>query len=300
MIHWISRATSSRLGWGRSSGGINPPSTYSPTRFQDLRCDRADFSSAKLARLRPAFGLVAPWQPVQYFARNGRTVESKADFWLDCVDESSVGLGGVCPIAARRGVENARTAMAEMQPINPRQRFVRQRRKVTMHNRREATSTLPSSREYSHARSSQPSLRCSMHLPQRCGLEFQCTTSEFFFPLVHERPVDGAGTEVGQVGVGFEAGDRRFDQAVVLAEDRSVRGEKVFGVRVADALQAGDEIGQVGAVVGVDEADAAVSENIVAREQELAHAECELSGGVTGRAPDLEGLVADLDERRPR
>ena len=67
-----------------------------------------------------------------------------------------------------------------------------------------------------------------------------------------------------------------------------MRGEQVVGVAGADALQAGDEIGQVRAVMGVDDAHAAVAEDVVAREEEVAHPERELAGRMSGRAPDFE------------
>src|SRR5262245_52031079 len=74
------------------------------------------------------------------------------------------------------------------------------------------------------------------------GLELELTAGKLFFPLVHERPVDGAGPEVGHVGIGLEACNRRVDQLVVFAEDGAVRGEQEFHVGRADALQAGDVV----------------------------------------------------------
>ena len=61
-------------------------------------------------------------------------------------------------------------------------------------------------------------------------------------------------------------------------------------------LQAGDELDEVRAVVGVDDADAAVAEDVVAREEQGAHPEGELAGGVAGRAPDLQRPVADRQD----
>ena len=120
--------------------------------------------------------------------------------------------------------------------------------------------------------------------------------SQLVFPLVEQGPIDGAGAEVGHVGVRLEPRDRRVEQGVVLAEDRPVRGEQVFGVAVADPPQAGDEVDEVRAVVGVDHADAAVAEDVVAREEQGAHPERELAGGVAGGAPDLERPVADRQD----
>ena len=77
-------------------------------------------------------------------------------------------------------------------------------------------------------------------------------------------------------------------------------GRRYFGVAGADPPQAGDEVDEVRAVVGVDHADAAVAEDVVAREQQVAHPERELAGGVAGRAPDLQRPVADRRARPPR
>ena len=62
------------------------------------------------------------------------------------------------------------------------------------------------------------------------------------FPFVEQRPIDGAGAEVGHVGVAFEARDGGVQEGVVLAEDRPVRGEQVLRVTRPDPLQAGDEL----------------------------------------------------------
>ena len=118
---------------------------------------------------------------------------------------------------------------------------------------------------------------------------------QFAFPLVHQRPVDGAGAEVGHVQVGFQPGERAVDQAVVLAEDRAVAGEQPFDVAGLDPLQRLDEVGDAAAVVGVDRADAAVAEQVVAREEQVAQAERELAVGVARRVPDFELQVADAD-----
>ena len=75
----------------------------------------------------------------------------------------------------------------------------------------------------------------------------------------------------------------------------TVGREQVLDVAGPDPLQAGDEVDQVRAVVGVDDADAAVAEDVVAGEEQVAHAEGELAGGVSGGAPDLQRPVADLD-----
>ena len=87
--------------------------------------------------------------------------------------------------------------------------------------------------------------------------------------------------------------------ALSLRKIGPCEGSRYFDVAGADALQAGDEIDQVRAVVGVDDADAAVAEDVVAGEEEVAHPEGELAGRVAGRAPDLERPVADLRAMSP-
>ncbi len=53
-------------------------------------------------------------------------------------------------------------------------------------------------------------------------------------------------------------------------------------------------------MVGVDDADAAIPEDVVAGEEQVAHPDRELAGRMAGRAPDFQGLVADRDARHPR
>jgi hypothetical protein len=118
---------------------------------------------------------------------------------------------------------------------------------------------------------------------------------EFAFPLVHQRPVDGAGAEVGHVEIRFQARERLFDLAVVFAEDGAVAGEQPLDVAGFDPLQRLDEVGDAAAVVGVDRADAAVAEQVVAREEQIAHAERELAVGVAGGVPYFELQAADAD-----
>ena len=48
-------------------------------------------------------------------------------------------------------------------------------------------------------------------------------------------------------------------------------------------------------MVGVDRADAAVAEDVVAREQQVAHAQRKLAIGVARRVPDFELEIANLD-----
>src|SRR6185437_8327473 len=62
-----------------------------------------------------------------------------------------------------------------------------------------------------------------------------------------------------------------------------------------DALERFDEVFQVRAVMGVDDADAAIFVDVVTAEQQIAHLEAELTFRVAGRVPDLQPQVADGD-----
>ncbi len=59
---------------------------------------------------------------------------------------------------------------------------------------------------------------------------------EFFFPLVDEGPVGGAGAEVGHVEIAFEAVDGALDVRVFLSEDGAVAGEEPADVARLDAF----------------------------------------------------------------
>ena len=97
--------------------------------------------------------------------------------------------------------------------------------------------------------------------------------------------------EIGHMGVALEPRDGRFEQLVVLAEDRAVGGEQVFDIAGEDSLEARDEVNQARAVVGVDHADAAVAEDVVAGKEQVSHPERELAGRMPGRAPDCRVLL---------
>jgi len=62
------------------------------------------------------------------------------------------------------------------------------------------------------------------------------------------------------------------------------------------AFERRDEGGDAGAMMGVDDADAAILIDVVAAEEEIAELEAELAGGVAGSGPDAELQVADLDD----
>ena len=104
------------------------------------------------------------------------------------------------------------------------------------------------------------------HLPRR----------HFFLPLIQQRPGNRAGAEVGHVLVLRQPVDRLLQNAIVAAEDRAVAGEQELGIVLDDALQALDEVGQVGAVMSVDDADAAVLVDVVAAKEQVAQLEGEL------------------------
>jgi hypothetical protein len=48
---------------------------------------------------------------------------------------------------------------------------------------------------------------------------------QFLFPLIHQRPVQGTGAEIGHVKVPFQAGDRCSEKLIILAENRTVAGQ---------------------------------------------------------------------------
>src|SRR5438128_11950990 len=81
--------------------------------------------------------------------------------------------------------------------------------------------------------------------------------NDFLFPFVQERPANSASAEVSHVLIAAEAIDRFLDDAVVAAKHRAVARQKEFGIVLADALERADEVGDVGAMMGVDHADAA-------------------------------------------
>src|SRR6185436_18744504 len=82
---------------------------------------------------------------------------------------------------------------------------------------------------------------------------------QLLLPLVHQRPVDGAGAEVGHVEIALEASDRAIEEGVVFAEVGAVAGEEPFHVAGANPLQRLDEGWDVAAVVSVNRPHAAVA-----------------------------------------
>ena len=87
--------------------------------------------------------------------------------------------------------------------------------------------------------------------------------------------------------IAFQAIDCFLDVGVVFAKDGAVAGEEPLDVACLDALERLDEVGDAAAVVGVDRADAAVAENVVAREKQVTHAQRKLAVGVARRVPDF-------------
>jgi hypothetical protein len=75
LIQAVSLADSSAVGWGRSSGGIIPPSTYSRTRSQTRRRNCTSASPGTTERSSPPLRPERPWQSVQYLARKVLTCE---------------------------------------------------------------------------------------------------------------------------------------------------------------------------------------------------------------------------------
>src|SRR5262249_32172359 len=105
----------------------------------------------------------------------------------------------------------------------------------------------------------------------------QLAVDQFALPLVHQRPVDRAGAEVGHVEIGLAPRDCAVDQPVILAKHRAVAGQEPLDVAGLDPLQRLDEIGDVAAVMGVDRANATIAEQIVAGKEQVAHPERELA-----------------------
>jgi tetratricopeptide (TPR) repeat protein len=96
--------------------------------------------------------------------------------------------------------------------------------------------------------------------------EYEAALGEFTIPLLDQRPVGGAGAEVGEREVAFEPGDRAVEQPPVVVEDRAMAGEQPFDVAGGDPLERRDEGGDIAAVVGVDRAHATVAIDVVAAE----------------------------------
>ena len=94
---------------------------------------------------------------------------------------------------------------------------------------------------------------------------------QLFLPLVHQRPIHRASSEIGQVSVRLQSCHRCLDHPVVLPENRPVRGQQVLYVRVPDSFQARDEFRQVRTVMGIDHTHAAISKDVVPAEQQMAH-----------------------------
>ena len=74
------------------------------------------------------------------------------------------------------------------------------------------------------------------------SLELELSTGQFFFPFIHEWPVDGASPEVRHMRVRAETGDGGIEESIILAKDGTVRREEEFDVGCADPLEALDEI----------------------------------------------------------
>ena len=110
------------------------------------------------------------------------------------------------------------------------------------------TRTAGPGSEARRAKSSRPPLRRSSLKP----LLRHFAGGQFFVPLVHQRPVEGAGAEVGHVQIAFQPLDRFVEHRVVLAEDRAMAGQQPLDVAVANSLQRTNEGLNVAAMMGVD------------------------------------------------
>src|SRR6516165_4057357 len=104
--------------------------------------------------------------------------------------------------------------------------------------------------------------------------------ADFFFPFVQERPSDGARAEVGHVLIADKAVNRFLNDAVITAKHRAVAGQEELGIVLADALERVNEVRDVGAVMGINDPDTTVLVDVVAAEEQVAHLEAQLSGGM--------------------
>ena len=123
------------------------------------------------------------------------------------------------------------------------------------------------------------------------------------FPFIEQRPADGTGAEVGHVLILRQPIDCFLDDAIVAAEHRAVAGQEIFGIVLQDPFERSDEVGEVGAVVSVDDADAAILVNVVAAEEKVPHLERKLPGRVPRRVAgsiDRRDAGRDLFERKGR
>src|SRR5713226_876437 len=76
------------------------------------------------------------------------------------------------------------------------------------------------------------------------------------FPFIEQRPANGTGAEIGHVLIAGEAINRFLDDAVVAAKHRAMAGKKELGLVFANPLERGDVVGNIRAVMSVDDADA--------------------------------------------
>src|SRR5437588_10259820 len=72
------------------------------------------------------------------------------------------------------------------------------------------------------------------------------------FPFVEQRPVNGAGAEIGHVLVLREPVDGFLQDTIVAAKNGAMTGKEVLRVVVENAFERIDELRDVGAVVRVD------------------------------------------------
>src|SRR5215216_4725327 len=72
-------------------------------------------------------------------------------------------------------------------------------------------------------------------------LPWQLTFHQLPLPLIHERPVDSTGAEIGHVKIRFKPSNRLIDQPIVFPEHRSVAGQKPLDIARADSLEGLDK-----------------------------------------------------------
>src|SRR5262249_35477197 len=102
--------------------------------------------------------------------------------------------------------------------------------------------------------------------------------------------------KIGHVLILRQTVDRLLNDAFVTPEDRPVAGQQEGGVVAQDALQRADEGGDIRAVMGVDDTDAAVLVDVVPTEEKIPHLEAQLSFRVAGGVPYFELLILDRED----
>ena len=68
---------------------------------------------------------------------------------------------------------------------------------------------------------------------------------KFRFPLIQQRPVNGAGSKIGHMLISRQTVNRSLELSSILAEDRTMTGEEPFHVRITNPFQRMNEGGNI-------------------------------------------------------